>query len=146
MVAAATQRGRGVADGEGYTLVSPAQQISDFDRNSAGADGTHDGVRSAGEAADQDHGYDEAGYAQEHEPSPPGTFGTAEGYSEEDEYVNSSGLHVLTRHSPRHRSASTTLPKPHGDWTQWWKGDSGASVHATGRATHMYNRKTVRLR
>ena len=77
--------------------------------------------------------------------SPPGTFGTAVGYSEEDEYVyptNSSGLHVLTRPSPRHRRASTTVPKPHGDKTQWWKGDSGASTHATSRTTHMYNLRT----
>ena len=87
------------------------------------------------------------GYAmdQAHEPCPHGTFGTAEGYSEENEYVhptNSSGLHVLTRPSPHYRRALTTAPKPHGDRTQWWKGDSGASVHATRRATHVYNLRT----
>ena len=64
------------------------------------------------------------GYAmdQAHEPCPRATFGTVVGYSEEDEYVypiNSSGVHILTRPSPRHRSAWTTVPKPHGDRTQW---------------------------
>ena len=104
----------GGGNGSGKSSGSPAdgQQQQQYDNS---GDTHHDGGTDVNHnTVGQEDGY---GMEQEYEPCPRGTFGTAVGYSEEDEYVhpaNSSGLHVLNRPSPRSRRTLTTVSKPHG--------------------------------
>ena len=80
-------------------------------------------------------------YAEDDSGPLAGTFGTSQGFSAEDSIIFPTlgpCLHVLT-HPSRHRHALLALSKRRIDGTQWWVGDSGASVHQAGSMDHFYN-------
>ena len=78
---------------------------------------------------------DGGNYAEDDSGPLAGTFGTSQDFSAEDNIIFPTlgpGLHVLA-HPSRHRHALLVLSKRRIDEAQWWVGNSGASVHGTGR-------------
>ena len=118
------------AHGAGNNSVPPT---GDSYGQHPGYDGAADGGYVQG---NNYNGVGKGGYAQDHGGAPTsGSFGT-HGNSSEDDYYSCSftnpGLHVLTHPTARHRHALMAVTRG-DDATQWWVGDSGASVHATSK-------------
>ena len=80
-------------------------------------------------------------YAEDDSGPLAGTFGISQDFSAEDSIIFPTlgpGLHILT-HPSQHRHALLALSKRRIEGAQWWVGDSGASVHETGKMDHFYN-------
>ena len=80
-------------------------------------------------------------YAEDDSGPLAGTFGASQEFSADDSIIFPTlgpGLHVLS-HPSRHRHALLALSKRRIDGTQWWVGDSDASVHGTVSMDHFYN-------